>query len=695
MAKARTVDRRQSQIEAGVSPALEGEDDPIVRVLTRKDGRHVRRSQVRLTDEKENAVVTLLSQIWQEWMMNTSDLKAKLQRANNLMEGIKEPKNFPWKDCSNLHIPLPEIHMAILHSVSSDTMLQMEPIWYVKQIQDGVPEDVDTDIEKFLHAKAKVETKVDQVLSDIFWNTYRDGTGIGCLDWVEDYGKRFDSKTYSSIEDFQREFPSSQDAGVDEATYRSIMAELLTEKTVSFLVEEELVLFRGPKLRIVELKDYMMIPVTSPDPEYAMFVGDVFTERDDYFNRMAKNDGWFKADAVKKVVAQNGLSAAPDQITQSQDQIEGIGRARNTPADEKMCFQGILKYDLDNDGLEEKFLVVFHPQSKTLLRMERFPYWHNRSTYIPWRFKKRPKRFLGQSIPEQLEDISNEVDTQHNQRVDSRTITLVPSFLKVDTSDWDPTRKDQRFYPGVTFKVSNFNQVKQFDIKQTDMGQSMQEESNLFQVADQRTGATQLRSGTQTKQDPRSPAKKTAMLLQQSNQRIDDHMRELRYGTEELGYQYLELFYQFSPETIAYPKFNPDTQQYVQGQVARAKLRSPNLILQVARTSVMDNPAQVVQRLLTVYQVVMKEPLVAQNILRRREVLYRLLTALRERDIDKIIPKVPQLLQEIHQQSGQQGIQSLMENIGNKPQDDGSGDKDQGASKPMQTNGKGAVGEGV
>lgn len=681
---------------------MEGDqDEAIVRVLKLKDGRHVHRAQVKLSEDQENAIKVLLKQIWTEWMQNTSLLKSKLLRANNLMEGIKEPKTFPWRDCSNLHVPVPEIHMATLHSVASETMLQMEPVWYVKPIQDGVPEDVDADIESFLHAKSKVEIKVDQVLSDVFWNTYRDGTGLGVLDWVEEYGKRFDSRTYHSVEEFQQEFPSPDDAGLDEQGYRSILAELLTNTEVSFMIQEELVTYRGPKLRIVELKDYIMIPTTAPDTEYAMFVGDAFTERDDYYNRMAKNDGWFKPDAVKKVVAHTGLSSAPDQISQSQDQIEGVGRSRNTPADEKTCMQGLLKYDLDGDGMEEKFLIVYHPDSNSLLRMERFPYWHNRSSYIPWRFKKRPKRFLGQSIPDQLEDISNEIDTQHNQRVDSRTITLVPSFMKLDTSDWDPTRKDQRFFPGVTFKMSNFNQVKQFDIKQTDMGQSMQEETSLMAIADQRTGASQLQSGMQNQQDPRSPAKKAAILLSQSNQRIDDHMRELRYGTEELGYQILELYYQFSPDTISYPKFNPETQSYIQAQVQRAKLRSPNLVLQVARASVMDNPSQTVQRLLTIYQILSKEPLVAGNILRRREMLYRLLVALRERDVEKIIPKVPQLIQEMEQQAAlvsqqqQHPVTQMMENIGaTKTNEPPKGDKDMGAKKPLPTNGNGAVGEG-
>lgn len=663
--------------------------------LKRLSGRGAPRQQVKLTKEQRDAIKLILSNIWEEWMANTSLLKSKLLRYNNVMEGIKTPKDFPWKNSSNLHIPLIEIHITILHSVASATMLEMDPIWYVKPIQDGIAEDVDTDIEKFLHAKSKIEMKVDQVLSDIYWNTYRDGTGCGALDWVEEYEKVYDNRTYVTVEDFQKDYPDPETAGIEKDEYMEYVRDLKKGEDVNLLEEQLVASYAAPRLRIVELKDLVVIPATSPSFEYAMFVGDAFTERNDYFNRMAKNEGWFDADEVDLVVEYGGLTGAPDSVSQSQDQIEGIGRSRITTPDEKHCLQGILKYDLDDDGIEEKFLVVFHPKTKALLRFERFPYWHNRCNYIPWRFKKRPKRLLGQSIPDQLIDINDEVDTQHNQRIDSRTITLVPSFLKLDTADFDTSRRDQGFYPGVTFRVANFNTFKQLEIKQTDMGQSMQEESNDFQIADQRTGASQLRSGTQTKQDPRSPAKKVALLLQQSGSRIDDHMRELRYGTEEVGYQILELYYQFSPDSISYPKFNPDTQTFVKAQIARAKLRNRNMLLQVARTSIMDNPSQAVQRLMTIWQVALKEPLIAGNVQRRREVVYRLFTALRERDVEKIIPKADQLLKEIEAQSGAAGVQNLMENIGAvKPAEPAPGDKDQGAAKPMDTTGDTIVGEG-
>lgn len=651
------------QVALGITPPVNGqqEKDPKTKVkrLSQKKRDMGARPRLNLSEDQALKVKKVMKNVWAEWEQNTSNLRSKLRRNNDLMEGIKAPKIFPWQDCSNLHIPVIEIHITILHSVASQTMLENDPIFYVKVLQDNVGDSVDTDIEQFLHWDCKINMKVDNDLSDIYWNSYRDGTSIGVLDWVEEYDRVFDIRYFSNPDDFMALFPTAEEAGLSEQEYENTLDEIhdsvSTKVSVPVKIEETLVRYRGPKLRVVELKDFVVIPTTAPTVEYAMFVGDLFLQRNDYFKRLAKDD-WFDKDEVEKMVKQPGMNQAPDAVSQSQDQIEGIARTRVTMADEHRCLQGILKIDLseDDSGVEKKYLITHEKMSDTILRIEEFPYIHNRCNYIVWRFKRRPGRLLGQSIPDQLVDINEEVDTQHNQRVDSRTITTVPSFIQLDQADFDPTRRDQRFFPGVTFKVSSMAtpSIKQFEIKQTDMGQSLQEEQNLMSLADTRTGASQLRGGPQNPRDPRAPAKKIALQIQQSGIRVDDHMRELRIGTAELGNQVLELRYQYSPEMITFNRKDPATGQFVKAEVLRSKLRSRGLFVDVARTSIMDNPNAVLQEVMTMYELMMRNPLVATNALRIREVSHRLLKAMRTRDADKIIPPLPQLMEELKQQSG-------------------------------------------
>lgn len=648
-----TLTREQSLL-VGVTPPPEGEIPLPTKPVTKrlKKSPYLYRRQEVLSNSKKEEIKKLLYNVYREWEQNTPLLRSKLRKANDLMEGIKEPKDFPWVDSSNLHMPLIEIHITILHSVVSSTMLDNDPIWYVRIQRDGVPEGVDAEIEAFLNAVCKLEFKIDSVLSDIYWAVYRDGTAIGDLDWVEEYDVQYDILRFSDPEKFISAFPTPESAGVSLEQYNKYIADILSEGEISIKVEEYIATYRGPRLRQVELKDFVMVPTTSPTIDYAMFVGDMFLARGDFFRRKVKQK-WFDEIEVKSMLAKEGLNNAPDEGSRAQDNIEGIARNRLTRADEYWCMQGILKINLSDDDMEpeRKYLVTFHPESKALMRFECYPYLHNRSKYIPWRFKKRPNRFNGQSIYDQLGDINDEMDTQHNQRVDSRTISTVPSFLKVDSFEFDPTRRNQRFFPGCTFKVSNFNQVKQFEIKQTDMGQSMQEEQNLMYIAELRTGASAAKSGREVAKDPRASGKKLQAQIAQADMRVDDHMRELRIGTAEVGLQVLELFYQYAPEMITYFRRDPNTLKFVQGQIVRQKLRARDLYLEVARTSMADNPGQLLQREMTIYQLLSNEPLIGGNMIRRRELLVRVLIAMRERNIDKIIPPIEQMLQELQQQS--------------------------------------------
>lgn len=644
---------REQSLLLGVTPPPAGDiplpANSVVKKL--KKGPNLYRRQEILTEQQRKDVKEILSKVFQEWNTNTALLRTKLRKANDLMEGIKDPKDFPWEDSSNLHIPVIETHITILHSVCSSTMLDNDPIWYVRIMRDNVPEGVDTEIEAFLNSVCKIELKIDSVISDIYWAAYRDGTAIGDLDWVEEYDTQFDIATFNTPEAFIEAFPTPLSAGVTSKQYNDMIGQIINEGELQIKVEEYVNTYRGPRLRQVELKDFVMVPTTSPTMEYAQFVGDMFTQRADFFKRMVKQK-WYDEVETRHMLGTSGLDSAPDEGSRAQDRIEGISRNRQVKADEYWCLQGILKINLTDNDLEpeRKYLVWFEPKSKALLRFECYPYLHNRCKYIPWRFKKRPNRFNGQSIYDQLGDINEEIDTQHNQRIDSRTITTVPSFLYVDSFEYDPTRRNQRFYPGVRFKVNNMNQVKQFDIKQTDMGQSMQEEQNLMYLAELRTGASSLRSGREASRDPRAPAKKIQLQLAQSDIRVDDHMRELRIGSAEVGLQILELYYQFAGDTITFFKQDPDTQKFIKTQIQRQKLRARDLFLEVARTSVNDNPDQLFQRELTLYQLLANEPLIGQNLMRRRELIVRVLTAMRERNIYKIIPTVDQLLKELQQQ---------------------------------------------
>jgi hypothetical protein len=638
------------QNDLGLTPPPLGEEE-VSKVSIEKisdDEEHIYRQRITLNEVDAARVRELMFKAVTEWENNTTLLHNRLRRYNNQMEGIKTPKDFPWKNSSNLHIPITEIHINGTHSILVETVINNDFIWKCRVTlpEDPQAPEVNRDIEEFVDYKSRGELAIDQKLDEYLYNACRDPLALWAMDWVEEYETRFDVAIFQDVDSFQQRFPDPKTAGVTPERYQKLISKILEKPPLRIKVKEYCVKFRGPYARIVELKDFVIVPVTSPSIRYALFYGDVFTERDNYF-RVRANMDWYDKTEVETMLAKPGSQNARDLVSQQQDRIEGLGRARSTPVDERHCVQGNLSIDLNNDGEEELYAVVFHKDTKSILRFEEYPYWHNRPNYIPAGLRKRSNRLLRRCINDMLFDINEEIDTQHNQRIDARTITLVPSFLKKSTSLVKLDRSDQFFYPGVCFTVQSMDELKQMPISQTDMGQSLQEESNLMQIAELETGWISARGGQSNPKDPRASGKKTQALIGQSNQRIDAYLKSLKPSIDEIGSQILELYYQFSPDHVSYPTFSPETKQWIEKDIQRRMLRSRARSIALSHASVLDNPDITAQRALVKYQVWSKNQLINQKELTKRTML-----DMREKDIETLMLSDQQSMQ----QSQQQGI---------------------------------------
>lgn len=646
-----------SELALGLTPPPPGEKEPdsktkITRLATIDSG--IYRRRITLSEDDYTKVTELLWDCYREWDSNTSLLRSKLLKYNNRLEGISTPKTDPWPGACSLMVPLIEIHAVGLHSLITATMLDNDPIWFVKEMVPPTAsggEEVDPNIEWFLNFKSKVELSLDESLSEAFYNALVTPLAVGVMDWVEEKGKEFHVEVYEKMEEFEKSFASPQEAGCSPQKYTEYLTDLALGKPVHIKVQEEVVRYRGARLRIVELKDLVRAPVDAPSLDYTVFHGDIFRQRGNYF-RVGANRDWFDKDEVEEMLKTPGETAPMDKISQQQNRNEGLSSTPIRKADEYYCVRGNLRIDLDGDGEEELYHVLFHPKTKRLLRIENYPYWHNRINYIPFKIRKKSGRLLGRCLTDMLWDINEEADTQHHLRIDSRAISTVPSFKKkLSENGIDFSRKDQHFFPGVVFQVQSQDGFEQLEIKQTDMGTSLQEEQTLFQLAVWLVGNDPgLRSGTPQTKDPRASGKKTAQQLQQSNVRVDDYIRQLMIPTNEVGSQCLELYYQFAPQAVLpYAQYSPETGQWLQKEIQRVKLRNRSMHVKVARTSVMDNPDAVMQRALTNYQLWSQEPLIGGNMIRRHELVKRTLFAEREKDVTKLLPPLQQILQEMNQ----------------------------------------------
>ena len=630
-----------------------------------------------LTPEQKERVKKVLKTAWTEWKQNTTYQNNKLRTAVDRMEGTAEAKNYPWPNSSNLNIPYTEIQILVASDIVSSTMLDADPVFWLKEQlpsrKNSPDEHIDPNLEGWWNWVFKTQLNLDDESRMAIFLAFRDPLAVMVLDWVVDTPKEFSVQVFEEVEDFQKRFPDAESAGVPQSTYDSWLAQIgIGHEPIELEIEERVVKYRGPKARVVELKDFVRYPVACPSIGYTQFHGDQFRERKPYFKaRVALKQ--FYEDETEGMLEGRGKSEAIDDISQQLDTIEGISSNRTTP-DEYDCIRGNLKIDLNDDGEEEMFHVVYCPEQNKLLRMERFPYWHNRSNYIPFRIRRKPNRLLGRCFMDMLYDLNEEINTQHNQRIDSRTITTVPTF-KINQTETDLLQRIDRgdgyFYPGQKFILSNMNNMQQLETK-VDFQGTLQEEQNLFAIGDMLTGTSSAgaRSGQPAAKDPRASGKKQAAQIQQSNQRIDGYIRELKGSLSEIAKQGMELYYQFSPDSVLqFSMYDESTDAWITKEIQRVKLRSRNMTCEVARTSVMDSPDAILQRAMSDYTVWKDEPLVGQNLKRRWELIRDTMFAEKKKNIGKVLPPLNQILAEMQQQDqlqqGSPSHQNLLESAHN------------------------------
>ena len=608
--------------------------------------------RVDLTEDERKDIERDLRTLYRDAIDTRGDLDQMLAHWNDMAEGIAQPKDFPWQDSSNLFVPITEIALNNLHASARQTMLKSDQLAFVKQIGFSGTADSAARAEKFLNYKCMVEIPLIDRLNQMVWSVLRDGTAIAQVQWgieKEPVSRIID---FDDAKDFLTKFPDAASAGISDKQHAKVLDKLNSKKRAALVVTKEEVTYRGPTVTTVQLSDFLMAPMTAVKTKFARFVGKRFEMMESDLNQAEEQWDWWNVDKVLK----RKSAGLEDLSTTLKDSIEGIYRKQSDHG-AYVLIDGIHRYDLDGDGIAEKYLCVFHPETGTLLDFRYYPYIHGKDCFVPVRMKRRPGRFLGRGVCQQMDDINSEVNTQHNQRIDSRTISTVPTFKALNTAKgslgFDPTRPTTRFRPGGIIWLQAMTDVEQFKIEQTDMGETLQEESTLFSISDQLTGSSQLRSGKESKADPRAPAAKVNMLINQSNIRVDDSFEEMagtaadNEGINAILTQIMELYYQFHDADLdSIPELKddgsaatgPDGRQ-VPVPIKRQDLEVPGkLKIVLSKTSTAMNPDVMFVKFMQIFSLLREDPMVGGNPKGHLTLLKNLLAYARVENPDQYLP---------------------------------------------------------
>lgn len=600
-----------------------------------------------LTDDQMEKLRKRVKGDYDEWKSNTSELHSSLRRWNDLVEGVMEETDYPFEGASNLHIPLIAIYMKVYHSILRRSILAADSIWYAETDNEVLDQWL-PDIEESLNYKARAKWNIAEGISDVIWTTERDTLGILHIPYVEEYEENVKDIIYvHSMEDFLEEFPP-EDPGLSKEEWQSwaamVQAEATDEIPVEIPITYDREIYRGPKAEIVELADFIIFPATakSISKTDCHGFGHRFWWRREMVYEKRREGVWYD-DAVGEFLEKTKKGSEVSDYMRSKDEIEGLSRSSKGKEHEFASL--IYRIRFKGDKTERKLLLVYAPDTNIIMAVIDFPY--RRDHYAIFRIGKKPNRLLGDGIPKDLEDLNEEVDTQHNQRINSRKIAEVPSFKakKSAHKDFDPTAYENLWKPGVVFWLDDPEAFDQFKVQPADFGSSMREEQNTMQIASLQEGVEPFSfSGNALPDNPDAPGNKTQFLIQQSNLRMDDPLAELRMGVEDVGAICLSHEYQFGPAQITFMR-RDDQNQRQRGTFPKRLLRK-GINMKMFGITVRLNPDAEFQKWFQYYAALSKDPIIAK---RDKSRWYLLMQALKNGRVDgreKILPTLEELDQE-------------------------------------------------
>lgn len=610
---------------------------------------------IKLTEKQKDRLKAWLKERLSEWERDTSDLHQNLEMDNDLVEGVIYETGWPWDDAFETHIPLTETYMEIYKSIEKRSILGADTIGYAETTEeDPTVLDLLAEIDTMLNFKIKNEWNVENALKQVFWSTNRDGLGALEITWEEEYRPARDILVLTSVEDFLREFPNPEDAGLEEEEWFELGQEVEQEASDEFPVEVPISFekrtYYGCKANVIELVNFVTIPATVPDirDELCRGYGKRYTIRSGTIRKMISKGQVYKDEALALLKGGNNYEVS--SYVRAQDENEGLRRSNNKDNFElfQLAVRGRLNGDDEVEGDDSyedecEFQVLYNKRSDKLLACIEFPY--RVPNYALFRIDSRPNRLVGKSIPSKTRTLNEEIDFQHAQRINSRTISTIPVFkaLLDKKDEIDGMLMEQRWKPGRVFWLKDFNSFDQFKIQPTDLGESMSEEKNNQAILDLYLGsAAALLSGGAPTQDPNAPGNKTAMMIAQSNLRMDDPLDELREGVEQTLNICLSHLYQFGSPSITY-RAQDEQGRFSQTKTIHKKFLRRGINMKMSGISVILNPEFEMQNAIRIHQLLMSEPLYASNDQLRVEGLKSALRAGRVPNRHRLLPPVEKI----------------------------------------------------
>lgn len=484
-----------------------------------------RTQMIRLSDRRKERLTGWLEDVLTDIENRIEARVPSWIRWREQYEAKTYPKDFPWKNASNVHTGITGIMVDAIHANMMNRLYGFSRLYDVLATKPEMAVGMDaqtgqpvtwTTLAKELQTYLAWETseagtiEMYETVKQGILECVKLGTVVWYLPWV----------TNSRPEDVY-----------DEETESLVKGEMVTH-------------YNGPAPQTIPLEDFLIMPFYCKihGEQASPLIGHKELLRPGQILQ-AVADGHYFEDA-KEVAKWGGVSQwdPSDRVKDDQARLEGEwGTIATEREDDPRIYKLHLEVDFDEDGLEERIYVEYHRETQTILASRPWPY--PTRPYEASRYVEREYRFYGIGVPEILESPQRAINTSVNQAIDNATIANIRGFAARRNSI--AARSLDTWYPGKKLLYDRPDDLKDFQLGE--VYPSAFEIPRLLQgLMERRVGVGDPNLGMEL---PKSnvPAEGLLTLLQENAKRFDLYSRDIRRGLSEIGLQLMERLQQFQP----------------------------------------------------------------------------------------------------------------------------------------------------
>jgi len=626
--------------------------------------------QVELTEEQREK---LCKELYNDIDRALEDKDSLVQEIEEYKKAIylepdEDEKVSPWDGASNYCDMLTSNQIKILQSSVNNAML-IDPIWIVSTpFEQEYEMYLDDGLNYYANNYMEIQTK----LKDVIGLALEEATSFCEVYDVTSTRNLKMKQEYFGIEEFVNAYPSPKSAGLELKEYNQVLEDVADkiDELGSVTIDVEVPTTETKlKLDVYSVDETVIIPFNATDIDTCQGVFFVLKMTNNDLKRYSKEvEGvsFFDPEAVEKTL--EFVPERDEPYLRSEENTRNrmnIDTSQYDDTCERNIFKGVYYFELDEEVGPEEFYIYFAWNEKQILRIEKFErIMGERSISV---FTPIPvhRMIFGRNIAKDLKPTQELASTLWNMIIDNQAIGNKP-FFKADLKEkTNPNSTLSRggdsldISPGKIFYLESPSDLTQFPISPMDINTAIKSLTFLYRVSETNTGATSLQSGKESPTDPNAPGNKTAMLINESNKRINEVIGAIRRSLQRLGKHILYKCLSTQPTgwkdfTIKFHQENKEGNNKV--LLTPQEVYSKKIVVDVRGQSMEYNLATLSGEIRQLIGLVLSNPALAQNPY-GIDVLYTKLLSyyhLRPKEIDKLLLPVKEAIKQLDMQKKMQ-----------------------------------------